>query len=210
MLFVVACGDAAEPTARPTSTEGAGSSPTAETPSEAPTEVPVPSDEPVPTETPIPSEDVASASPSSSDGTGSGGACTGTDENREFYAAVAAAVDWPVFCPVLPAGWFVEAGSYRLAGGGWMKITYRGPSGARLEIDEGYFCSDADGCVPDGPDAGPAAFGSLDGTLVMGSDGRNAVVVDRGSSPSWLAVGSGLDVEVFTELVADFTPVIGG
>lgn len=215
MLVVAACGEGTEPTARPPATEGATSTATAGAPSETPTEEPVPtevvvpSDEPVPTETPVPSDPVPSAEPTPTDGSGSAAACAGNDENRVFYANVAAAVDWPVYCPVLPAGWFVERGEYKSAGGGWMTIAYKGPSGARIEIGEGFFCSDADGCVPDGPDVGPARFGGLDGTLVMGSDGRNAVVVDRGSSPSWVATGSGLDVEVFTDLVADFSLVEG-
>jgi len=212
MLVVAACGEGTEPTARPTATDSSASTPTAGAPTEepTPTEVPLPSDEPVPTETPAPTEDVPSAEPTPSDGSGTAAECTGTDANREFYVSVANAVDWPVFCPALPSGWFVDAGSYRLAGGGWMKIAYRGPGGARLELSEGHFCGDADGCVPDGADGGPAAFGSLDGTLVIGSDGRHAVVADRGSSPTWVAIGSGLDVEVFTGFVADLVPVIGG
>lgn len=214
MLVVAACGDASEATARPPSTAGSGATATAEPPSEAPTDDPaptetaVPTDEPVPTETPVPT-DVPSIEPTPSDGSGSAAVCAGNDENRVFYANVAAAVAWSVYCPVLPAGWFVERGEYKSAGGGWMTIAYKGPGGARIEIGEGFFCSNADGCVPDGPDAGQSPFGNLDGTLVAGSDGRHAVVVDRGSSPTWVAIGIGLDVDLFTQLVADFSLVEG-
>ena len=44
---------------------------------------------------------------------------------------------------------------------------------------------------------------------MVAADGRSAIVVDRGSSPSWVVIGSGLDVEVFRGLVADFALVEG-
>ncbi len=81
-------------------------------------------------------------------------------------------------------------------------MSYTGPGGARFELHEGAFCAEADGCVPDGPDAGSAAFGDQSGTLVSASDGRHAVVVDRGDQISWLAIGDGLDVEVLKDLAA--------
>lgn len=133
--------------------------------------------------------------------------CAGNDDNRKFFADAAAAFDWPVYCPVLPARWVVVEGEYRSAGGGWLAITYKGPGGARFEVREGAFCDLPEGCVPNGPDAGPAAFGDLQGTLVTADDGRYAVVVDRGDPRSWLAIGSGLDVEVFKGFAADLALV---
>ena len=229
LLVVAACGDGAEPTARPAASETSETpTPSAEvvpatpepTSSEAvvPSEEPLPSEEPAPSDTaeptveptatpqPAPSEDpVATPTP----GTGSLESCTGTDENREFFASVAAAVDWPVFCAVLPGGWFVDSGQYRLASGGWLTIAYRGPGGTRLEIGEGAFCGEGDGCVPAGTDVGAAAFGDLQGTLVAADDGRVAVVVDRGAARSWVAVASGLDVGTVRSLVARFVRVGG-
>lgn len=119
--------------------------------------------------------------------------CTGTEENRTFYGSVAAAVDWTVYCPVLPSGWFVEAGQYRLAGGGRLAIAYRGPDGARFSLDEGAFCTDGSGCVPAGTDLGTTTFGDRTGTLVATDDGEFAIVVDAGSSISWALTGDGLD-----------------
>jgi hypothetical protein len=139
-----------------------------------------------------------SASPSDA---GPVASCSGTPKNRDFFAAAAAAVDWPVYCAVLPNGWFVDTGSYRLSGGGWLEIAYKGPSGARIELHEGSFCHTADGCVPPGTDAGATPFGDQSGTGVQATDGRFAVVVDRGSSPSWLAIGSGLTEDAFNKLV---------
>jgi hypothetical protein len=155
-----------------------------------------PSDEPSlePTDSP-------SVEPSASDGAASLADCTGTSENRDFFAGVASAVDWPVYCAVLPGGWFVDTGRYRLARGGWMEMTYKGPSGARLELHEGSFCQEPGGCVPSGTDSGTTAFGDRDGALVLAGDGRFAVVVDRGSSPSWLAIGSGLERDAFVRFI---------
>jgi hypothetical protein len=90
-----------------------------------------------------------------------------------------------------------------------MRIAYKGPGGARFELSEGAFCEDADGCAPSGPDAGPAAFGDLTGTLVIGTDGRYAVVVDRGADQSWVAIGVDLDVEVFKDFAANLVRVEG-
>jgi hypothetical protein len=177
------------------------------TPTAEPTAAPTAAPTEAPTSTPTPAE--ASAAPSPTGNAGSVDACTGNDSNRMFFAQVAAAVDWPVYCPVLPARWTVDSGQYRLAGGGWMRIAYQGPGGARFELSEGAFCNDADGCVPSGPDAGSAAFGDQTGTLVIGADGRYAVAVDRGAERSWVAIGVDLDVEVFKDFAASLVRVEG-
>lgn len=198
-------------------TEAPSSAPTPTASSAEPTVEPAPTDEPTapptaaPTEasTPSPTPSEASAEPTPTGAAGSPESCTGNDSNRTFFVQVAAAVDWPVYCPVLPARWSVDSGQYRLAGGGWMRIAYKGPGGARFELSEGAFCEDADGCVPSGPDAGPAAFGDLTGTLVIGTDGRYAVVVDRGADQSWVAIGVDLDVEVFKDFAANLVRVEG-
>ena len=152
-----------------------------------------PSDQPTPEPTPPAS---ASTSPSASSGPvptpGPATACTGTADNQDFYARAAAAFDWQVYCPVLPAGWFVVDGSFRQAGGGRLEIAYRGPGGARLELSQGGFCSEADGCVPPGTDAGEAPFADQTGTVVQLDEGGWAMVVDRGEPISWLMVGTGL------------------
>lgn len=125
---------------------------------------------------------------------GSAAVCSGSDANRDFFASMAAAVDWTVYCPVLPDGWFVDDGQYRLAGGGWMEIGYAGPGDARILLREGAFCGDSGGgCAPTGRDAGDAAFGDRTGALLEGGDGAWSVVVARGATPSWLLTISGLD-----------------
>lgn len=148
---------------------------------------------PAATDPPATADPGATAAPGETAAPGAADACTGNDQNREFYLQVAAAVAWPVYCAVLPAGWFVQQGSYRLANGGKLEITYAGPGGARLALSEGAFCPDTSGCVPAGSDAGVASFGDKPGTLVSLSDGGWAIVVDRGAPLSWLLVGGGLD-----------------
>ena len=154
--------------------------------------------------------DPASAGPSPTGSTGSGtaAACTGSAENRDFYASMAAAVEWTVYCPVLDDGWFVQTGQYRLADGGRMEIVYEGPARAQLTLDGGAFCTIRGGCVPPGVDVGRAAFGDRDGTLVALDDGSWAVVVDREAALGWLLVVTGLD-EVATRAIAARMVVVG-
>jgi hypothetical protein len=156
-------------------------------------------------DTPPPVEPSASASA----GPGPAGACSGSDENRDFFRAAAAVLSWTVYCAVLPAGWFVDSGQYRQASGGWVQIAYRGPGGARLELHEGAFCTASDGCVPSGTESGDAPFGDKTGTFVALDDGGWAVVVDRGEKISWLAVGTGLDEAAFRAIAGALT-IVGG
>lgn len=206
MALAAGCiGQREGPTASPTVVTAPAASvpsvePTAAPPTAEPAATPVPTAEP-PTETPIPTPP-ASGAPSASGGAGSAAACTGTADNRDFFAKVAATFDWPVYCAVLPARWSVATGNYRSAGGGRMEISYKGPGGATFELHEGAFCDLPEGCVPNGPDAGTAAFGDLSGTLVTGDDGSYAIVVDRGKARSWLAVGVGLDLDTFKGFAA--------
>ncbi|MEX2182955.1 MAG: hypothetical protein WEC14_00765 [Chloroflexota bacterium] len=163
--------------------------------------------DPPPTDDPTtPTESVE---PDPTDPTGaSADACTGTPANHDFYAAVADAVAWTVYCPVLPAGWFVDAGQYRLAGGGWLEIAYRGPAGARIELREGAFCA-GDDCAPEGTDLGAADFGDRSGSLLDLGAGRYAIVADAGASISWVMVASGLS-EAAARSVGSAMVVVGG
>ena len=193
-----------------------------ETPSAAPVDTPPPAtDEPTsppaselpaasepPTETASPPP-VVEPSSSASTEPGAAAVCSGNDQNRTFYEAAAATLNWAVYCAVLPSGWFVASGQYRQAGGGWVEIAYRGPGGARLELHEGAFCAAADGCVPAGLEAGDAPFGDQTGTLVALDDGGWAVSVHRGEQISWLAVGTGMDEAGFREIVGALAVVPG-
>jgi hypothetical protein len=208
--LVVACGGSAGETDSPGPTATPVAEPTATADAATPAAVsPEPADTPAPSAPASPIPTAVGSEPPASAGPGVADACTGTDANRDFFESVAAAVAWPVYCPVLPGGWFVDAGEYRLAAGGRMEITYRGPGGARLELREGAFCATDDGCVPAGTELGDAPFGDLTGTLVSADDGRWAISVDAGAPISWLAVGSGLEEATFRAYVAALTPVSG-
>jgi hypothetical protein len=205
-LVVSACGGTAstptdDPTATlepsPTAAPPGTDAPASPEPTGAPTEAP--STEP--TEAPATDDPTDDPDPNAA-------ACTGTDANREFFAQVAASVAWAVYCPVLPDGWFVEGGQYRLAGGGWLEITYEGPDGGSIEVRQGAPCTTS-GCVPTGTDLGPADYGDLAGTLLDVGSGRFAVVVDPGANPSWTLVGSDLAADDVRTIAADLTLVEG-
>ncbi|MEK6721064.1 MAG: hypothetical protein AABZ33_10400 [Chloroflexota bacterium] len=201
-LLVAACGDTSGPLA--TGTPPAAPTGSAEsTPTAGSTVDPGPSDtpsaEPSVGSTPVPSAtDAPSASPSQSPdpnatpGPPPEAACAGTDDNRAFFASAATVLSWDVYCAVLEAGWFLQTGQYRQAGGGLVELVYRGPGGRTLQLREGHFCAEPEGCVPSGSAIGDAPFGNRVGTLVSADDGSWAVTVDATVPPSWLAIGTGM------------------
>jgi hypothetical protein len=138
---------------------------------------------------------------------GSTAACSGSDENRDFYASMAGAVDWTVYCPVLPDGWFVNDGHYRLAGGGWMEISYDGPGDATVVLRQGAFCSSGDDCVPGGQAIGDTPFADRTGVLIRADDSGWAIVAERGATISWLLVVHGLDEAGARAVAADLRVV---
>jgi hypothetical protein len=157
-----------------------------------------PTESPTPTETPV-EEPTPTLAPAAAVE-----ACAGNDENRAFYLDASENLDWPVYCPVLPARWVVATGSYSGRGVGQLEISYNGPSGATLAFQQGGFCETSDGCVPAGTDAGEAAFGDQTGTLVTLDDGGYAIVVGRADTPSWLVVGTGIDEATFRSFAEAF------
>jgi hypothetical protein len=140
---------------------------------------------------------------------GAADACSGSDQNRDFFRDAANALDWTVYCAKLPSGWFVDSGEYRRAGGGRLEISYRGPGGARFELHEGAFCAAADGCVPSGIEVGEAQLGDQSGALRATDEGGWALVVDGDGTISWLAIGSGMDENEFRALAAAVVAVSG-
>jgi hypothetical protein len=209
LLVLAGCG-LGTPSAAPTS-----SGPASLSPSSAPSSEPSPSAsvEPSPTvsveptpETsvePSPSgADQPSASPSSA-----ASVCSGAKDTPDFYASFAGSVSFPVYCAVLPAGWSLVSGTYRLANGGRITINFRRKSdNATFELDEGSFCADSSGCVPAGSAAGTGPFGDLTGDLVQTATGF-ALVVAKAEKPSWLVIGNGLDQAAFLTLTGALHPV---
>ncbi len=198
-MLVAGCigGEAAS-----TITPSVSSAPSVAAPSASASSAPTTAPTDAPTLEPTPSGSPA-GSPSASPAANAVDGCTGTDDNRAFFAEAAANLDWPVYCPALPARWTVNTGSYSGQGVGRLVISYKGPGGASLSLQQGAFCSDADGCVPAGTDSGDAPFGDQSGTMVVVDGGGYAIVVDRGAQPSWLVEGQGLDEATFRAFVAD-------
>jgi hypothetical protein len=179
--------------------------PPAESEEPADTAPPAAPDEPSPTGTPAGSEDpVASGEPTRAPNGAE--ACSGSADNRDFFLGIAKAVEWPVLCGVLPRGWFVSQGSYRLANGGKLLVGYKGPAGAAIALSQGAFCADDDGCVPSGEDLGAVALGPLDGTLYETADGY-AILAAAGENPSWLMTTKGLDRATTEKLAAALVAV---
>ena len=131
--------------------------------------------------------------------------CTGSESNRAFFAQAAAGMSWSVYCAVLPDGWYLETGSYRLANDGHMEVTYRGPGDAHVSIAEGNICLDVGGdveqCAPRDTVIGDGSMGDLVGELGRLSNGL-VLDVDRGANPSWRVTGLGISEEDFTALCA--------
>jgi len=211
--LVAACGVTPSPspvTSPSPSPSAASSAPSTQAPSASavggggattPSVGPDGSASPQASETPLPT---VSPSP----GPGSADACSGTAENRNFYAALAASVAWDVYCAVLPPGWFVDSGSYRLSNGGQLSITYRGPAGARLVVREGSYCAGVPACIPSGTDAGSARFGDRDARLLdLGGGSWVVVVASPGVDVGWQATGSGMDGPTLAGYTAAFARV---
>lgn len=205
LVVVAACGGSVATGSPEASATGGASSAPASVPSDAPSAVPsgTPSDEPSDEPSEEPSEE-----PSSAPSGGTAVACTGNEGNQEFFASIAASVDWPVYCAVLSGRWFVDSGEYSLRQGGRLDISYKGPSGARLRLQEGAFCGEeTTGCLPPGTDVGPADFGDMDGTLVALDDGTYAIVVGDGQPLAWVAHVSGTDEAAAREIGAALAQV---
>jgi hypothetical protein len=152
---------------------------------------------PSPTDVVQPSPTDTDESPSPSN---SASVCSGAKDTPDFYEAFAGSVSFPVYCAVLPGGWSLVSGQYRLANGGHITISFRRKAdSATFELDEGSLCSDGTGCVPAGTASGSGPFGDLSGNLVQTSTGF-ALVVAKGEKPSWLAIGNGLDQAAFLAL----------
>jgi hypothetical protein len=204
IALVVATAGCGATTPEPASTAGPSASQTVAASSAVPADSATPGGtatdgtdtSPSPAESPT-----ATGLPNPSDGGGALG-CSGDEKNRSFFAAAAANLPWDVYCGVLPDGWFVEAGNYRLAGGGTLRITYDGPNGARLELREGGVCGESSDCQPSGEALGPAAYGNRAGSLVALDGGGYEIVVDPDQPLSWLAISDNLDEPAFRDIAA--------
>ncbi len=163
-----------------------------EAPTEEPTVVPTASPESTPSET---------AGTSGSPSAGAAGRCSGSNETKDFFSSFAQEVPWPVYCAVLPAGWSVEKGTYRLKDGGLLTISYhRRADGARIVFAEGAVCQETKPCVPAGSSLGQVDFGDRQADLVDAGTAGLVAAVDQPENPAWVLTGTGIDQAAFSAI----------
>jgi hypothetical protein len=178
-------------------------------PTDADSPAPIPTDAPTPSPTVEPTP-VVVGGPSASPSPGRSAtpaataapasACSGTSANKAFWGQVAATLQWPVYCPILPSGWVVRSGTFDGSPPGRVEVTFDGPEGATLKVDEGEFCTaGASTCAPHVAEIGPASFGDLPGTLDSTSGGF-AVYVNPGTSLAYTISGTGLSQDAFVAI----------
>ena len=131
----------------------------AATPTAAPTPTPAPTQatSAAPTETPTPTP-TPSATPTSPAAT-----CTGSDTNRAFFVDSAAKLKFPVYCAVLPKGWYLKSATYQLTNGGYFEAVYTNKT-KQVKLVEGNYCNTAPNCTLAGPIT-TGSLGGLSGTL---------------------------------------------
>jgi hypothetical protein len=146
------------------------------TPSPVATPTPSPTDTPTPSPTPSPTSAAA--------------ACTGTADNKAFFAQAAGAMNWTVYCAVLPSGWSITKGSYKNAPAGLLEVDYQHGS-QEFQLYEGNLCglmSGMCGWKPIVADQGPGAFDHLAAELY--TDGAIFIVdVGYGTEHEYLVFG---------------------
>jgi hypothetical protein len=192
----------------------------AATPTPALTATPQPSVDPSPTATPSGSaEPSTSAIPSSAGPTptpakavpASRCAIRGAS-NKTFWAKASRAMSWNVYCPVLPAGWYVSAepnGIYDNTAkpSGVIWIVYTGPNGARFRVYEGSFCLTSAAACSAGTTIGPADFADMQGTLKALATGGYGLYVRPGSNVGYTITGSNITQSLFVSFAQGMVKV---
>ena len=167
------------------------------TPPPTPTPAITPSPVATPTPTPTPAPTPSPTSPAA--------ACTGTASNKDFFAKAAGAMNWTVYCAVLPSGWSLTEGSYENAPAGLLQVHYKHGTSAEIALYEGNMC----GLGPAGfctwktlsVDHGPSAFDHLAAELYTY---YSYLVIDTGygTAHEYLVFGTGLTQAQFVAYVA--------
>ena len=182
-------------TPSPVSTSTAG-------PDETATDTPA-----VPTETPANAASPtvgASVSPSPSPSpspTGPAGGCSGTADTKSFFSNAANHFKIAVYCVSVTKGWTFKSASNSWPGVAKLSATYAGPSGAKIVIQEGAFCTaGASACSPHVSNLGTAQFGTLSGDLDTTSTGF-AIYANPGTAQGYTATGTSVSQATFVKIV---------
>ncbi len=142
--------------------------------------------------------DVPTAAP-----TGPAGGCSGSQANKDWWAAESKHLVFTVYCGSMPSGWYFETANDNYNNGGMMYAEYKGPSGATFSVFEGKF----DPTIH-GPSLGSANFGDLGGTLYSAAPAAFALLVNPGTTHAYQAVASGsITQATFVNLAARMVQV---
>lgn len=172
------------------------------TPTPVPTDTPIPgSPTPVPTAKPTPTQSIGPNGPA--------GSCTGDAEKQAFFADAANKLPFSVYCGKLPSGWIFSSANYTLPSGGVLNVTYKGPDGAQITLQEGAFCTTGvSACSSHDKVIGSAKFGDLAGSLdSLGPNLGFAIYVSAGTTQGYTAKGTGVAQATFTKIVAALVKV---
>jgi len=211
VIVATACTSAAAPTdiiIYTTATPAPTAPPTpVATPTPPPTPTPAPTDTPVAgSPTPAPPTPKASATPTVGP-KGPAGGCSGDADKRAFFADAANKLPFSVYCAALPTDWLFASANYTLPSGGVLTVTYKGPAGAKLVLQEGAFCiTSASDCSPHVKVLGTAKFGDLAATLDTLASGF-VVYVAPGTARGYTATGTGLTQGAFSGIVVALVKV---
>ncbi len=218
-LLLAGCGNTAptsaltipptsEATATPVPSSAASTATASSEPSAAPSASSAATTAPTPEATPEATAQASSETSPGASGSGAGNSCAGSSDNQSWYTTAADGLPFDVYCPVLPATWFVDAGGGTWRGGTdqWLQITYKGPGVAKIVLQEGAFCTGGLSlCSPHDTVIGTATFGSLPGSLdALGpapSDGY-AIYIDPGSRKGYTITGTGIAQDAFVAIAA--------
>ncbi len=166
---------------------------------------PEPSGEPSVSSAPSPSASAAASPSPSASASPDATACSGSDDNRTFFAQAADTLSFEIYCAVLPSGWSLVGGSYRSASGGRLEISYKGPGGATLRLRQGpNACADDPACPPTGTDLGAASFGDQGASLLATSTG---LAVVASAAVPYIAETTVLDQDATKALTSALIPI---
>ena len=164
--------------------------------------------------TPEATPEASGGSPGAS-ASGLGAACAGSGDNQTFFVSAADGLPFDIYCPVLPATWYVDTsgggGMWRGGTDQWLQISYKGPGGAKISLQEGAFCTGGLSlCSAHDSVIGTASFGDLSGSLdALGpaaSDGY-AIYIGPGTRKGYTITGTGLSQDAFKAIAAGLIKV---
>lgn len=189
-------GPSSSATPSPSDTASASLSPTPEI---TPTDVPSPSNSPTATVpgAPTPTPSPAPTSPAQG--------CSGKTETIAWLAAQSKLLkNFAVYCAHLPSGWKLTSYTDSLDKGGTLTGNFAGPSGGKITVKEGAFCTTgSSACSPHDSYLGSANFGPLPGGLYSLGPGLGyAIYVNAGTTHGYTATGTSVIDTTFINIVA--------